>query len=75
MRICLHACMCLCSFTECWECKGSEAETLPRVLSGRQIHAAERTGKGGGGGGASLDFQYFRNLLFMCFGTHDWPLL
>lgn len=41
--------VCLWSFTECWECKGSEAETLPRVLSGRQLHAAERTGKRGGG--------------------------
>lgn len=29
----------------------------------------------GKGWGASLDFQYFRNLLFMCFDTHDWLFL
>lgn len=44
----VRVCARLCSFVECWGCQGTEAETFPRVLSGRRLYAAERTEKGEG---------------------------
>lgn len=47
-----------------------QKSSLGFCLAGRFMQLSVR-----GGGGGSLDFQYFRDLLFICFGTHDWLIL